>query len=421
MDSFRVHTQSVTPPAPPCRVSTVPFIHAWTPFLQAHPDDTYAQYIASGLKYGFRIGFDASQVELQQNNRNLQSVLSNPQTVTEYLQVEAQLGRLNGPFLPLLVPAIHCSPIGIIPKAHQRGKWRLIVDLSSPEGHSVNTGIPTELCSIKYASVDQAVETIHHLGRGTLLAKLDLKSAYRHVPVHPEDHWLLGMTWEGNILVDTCLPFGLRSAPKIFSAVADGLTWAMHCKGITYMLHYLDDFLFLGPPGHPMCNSTLSLAQSTCIELGFPVAPEKLEGPATVLTFLGIEIDTVAMELRLPADKLARLHNLIDHWLNKRAASKRELQSIIGHLSHAATVVRPGRTFLRMLIEASKIPKQPDHFARLNTQCRADIAWWSLFLHHWNGRSYMPSEEITATSTSDASGSWGCGAIASNHHWFQLK
>ena len=170
-----------------------------------------------------------------------------------------------------------------------------------------------------------------------------------------------------------------------------------------------------------MCNSTLSLAQSTCIELGFLVAREKPEGPATVLTFLGIEIDTVAMELRLPADKLARLHNLIDHWLNKRAASKRELQSIIGHLSHAATVVQPGRTFLCMLTEASKIPKQPDHLARLNTQCRADIGWWSLFFHHWNGRSYMPSEEITATLTSDASGSWGYGAIASNHHWFQLK
>ena len=72
-------------------------------------------------------------------------------------------------------------------------------------------------------------------------------------------------------------------------------------------------------------------------------------------------------------------------------------------------------------LKHQRSPNKPDHFARLNTQCRADIAWWSLFLHHWNGRSYMPSEEITATSTSDASGSWGCGAIASNHHWFQLK
>ena len=163
---------------------------------------------------------------------------------------------------------MHCGPMGIIPKPHQPGTWRLIVDLSFPEGHSVNDGIPSDICSIQYASMDQAVEIVRALGVGTLMAKLDLKSAYRMVPVHPQDQWLLGMSWEDRILVDTCLPFGLRSAPKIFSAVADGLTWAMHCKGIEYMLHYLDDFLFLGPPNHPMCGSALSLAQSTCTDLG---------------------------------------------------------------------------------------------------------------------------------------------------------
>ena len=132
------------------------------------------------------------------------------------------------------------------------------------------------------------------------------------------------------------------------------------------MLHYLDDFLFLGPPNHPMCGSALSLAQSTCTDLGFPIALDKVEGPVTSLTFLGIEIDTIKLELRLPALKLQRLQNLINHWMEKKAASKRELQSIIGHLSHAATVVKPGRTFLRLLIEASKIPKKLDHWVRLN-------------------------------------------------------
>ena len=64
------------------------------------------------------------------------------------------------------------------------------------------------------------------------------------VPVHPDDRRLLGMRWHGDILVDTALPFGLRSAPKVFSAVADALLWAMHQNGVINGLHYLDDFLF---------------------------------------------------------------------------------------------------------------------------------------------------------------------------------
>ena len=54
------------------------------------------------------------------------------------------------------------------------------------------------------------------------MAKFDLKSTYRQVPVHPDDRWLLGVEWEGQVYVDCTVPFGLRSAPMIFNAVADG-------------------------------------------------------------------------------------------------------------------------------------------------------------------------------------------------------
>ena len=63
------------------------------------------------------------------------------------------------------------------------------------------------------------------------MAKLDLKSAYRMVPVHPEDSPLLGIQWKGETYSDQALPFGLRSAPIIFSAVADGLAWTLFHGG----------------------------------------------------------------------------------------------------------------------------------------------------------------------------------------------
>ena len=82
-----------------------------------------------------------------------------------------------------------------------------------------------------YALVDNAVECILHLGPGTELIKIDLKNAYRIVPIHPQDHHLLAITWQNRTYVDCALPFGLRSARKIFSAVADMLAWALHCSG----------------------------------------------------------------------------------------------------------------------------------------------------------------------------------------------
>lgn len=86
---------------------------------------------------------------------------------------------------------IHVSAIGLIPKPHQPGRFRLIVDLSAPEGGSVNDGVSPALCSLQYASVVQAAQMVKQLGRGAVMAKLDLKSAYRMVPVHSEDRSLL--------------------------------------------------------------------------------------------------------------------------------------------------------------------------------------------------------------------------------------
>ena len=89
---------------------------------------------------------------------------------------------------------------------------------------------------------------VAQLGRGANLAKVDIKSAYRIVPVNPEDHMLLGMQWKGKTFLDTRLPFGLRSAPIIFTALADALEWIVKQQGVRYLYHYLDDYITLGEP-----------------------------------------------------------------------------------------------------------------------------------------------------------------------------
>ena len=86
------------------------------------------------------------------------------------------------------------------------------------------------------------------------MAKLDIRQAYRIVPVHPEDRYLLGVQWQGEVLLDKVLPFGLRSAPIIFTAVADALQWIMIKHGVSSVAHYLDDYITLGAPGSLECK-----------------------------------------------------------------------------------------------------------------------------------------------------------------------
>ena len=185
------------------------------------------------------------------------------------------------------------------------------MNLSAPDGASVNDGIPKELCSLKYVSVDELVVEVLKRGVGTELAKVDISRAYRNVPVHPEDRSLLGMEWEGQVYVDGTLPFGLRSAPLLFTALGDAVQWRVERNGVVWLSHYIDDFVTVGAPETGECGRILGILKETCERWGLPLDKEKEDGPATAITFLGIEVDALVGELRLPASKLAELMSLV--------------------------------------------------------------------------------------------------------------
>jgi len=162
-----------------------------------------------------------------------------------------------------------------------------------------------------------------------------------------------------------------------------------------------------------------------CEVLGIPLAFEKCEGPTCCLVFLGIIIDTIAMELRLPQEKLLHLHQLIEEWLAKKpraSVRKQDVASLAGHLQHACIIIRPGRTFLRRIFDLLATVAHPDHYIRLSAGFRSDLMWWKLFLGEWNGISLtraIGKQFADVSVFSDASGNWGCGAY-SGSQWFQL-
>ena len=142
-----------------------------------------------------------------------------------------------------------------------------------------------------------------------LLTKVDICKAYRLIAIHPHNRHLR-MSWDNQLYLNLGLPFG--SAPFIFNQFAEAWHWILHHRhGIRYLLHYWDDYLTAGAPNSRKCHNNLSSIRSFASSLGIPMALEKVEDPSTVLSFLGIELDTRLFVARLPTKELCTLQGLL--------------------------------------------------------------------------------------------------------------
>ena len=179
---------------------------------------------------------------------------------------------------------------------------------------SVNNGILPEYTSVKYATIEQAIQLVKNAGQGCFLAKTDIKNEFRIIPIHPDDYNLLGMQWRGLYYYDRCMPMGCSS----FETFSTAVEWVAHQKlKITFILHLLDDFLLVAPSAQ-LCQQQLHLFLSLCSYLGIPMAPEKTCGPSTTLSFWGIELDAILLEARLPIDKISKCKTLISEFLHRK-------------------------------------------------------------------------------------------------------
>ena len=226
------------------------------------------------------------------------------------------------------------------------------------------------------------------------------------------------MRWEGQVFIDGVLPFGLQSAPLIFTALADAFEWVLKQEGTRWIFHYIDDFITIVEPDSEECALNMVRIERIPNEVGLPIAEKKTEGPSACLTFLGIELDTRVMEIRKITRQQVNPVETSTIRLAGKEGSQEERTSVTDwHLSHACKVIRSGRTFLRRLITLSIGAKRLDHFIRLSRCARSDIEWWHTYSKGWNGISMMSVVEKTnpkVSLTTDASGSWGCGEFPSN-------
>jgi hypothetical protein len=146
LDSCRPTNSDHQLPQGLCGVTTPLNWREWDSALATHPDQRFRNYIVSGIRYGFRLGFDYGR-ECTSANRNMATARTHAEVIRQYLAEECAESRVLGPINPEDLVGVQVSRFGVIPKS-TAGKWRLIVDLSAPEGGSVNDGISEELCSL---------------------------------------------------------------------------------------------------------------------------------------------------------------------------------------------------------------------------------------------------------------------------------
>ena len=182
-------------------------------------------YLRSGLKQGFRIGHEGLDFLLITNN--LPSARDNPEQVTAAIIKKLERGQTASPFIHPPFENFRCSLPDAVPK--KEGTHHLIIDLSSPNGLSINDFISKEDYSVKFFKFDDVVSMVKSLGRSALMDKLDIEHTFRLCPVSPVDWQLLGTHWEGFYFIEL-IPFGLCSSVFIVNSSADALEWILRNK-----------------------------------------------------------------------------------------------------------------------------------------------------------------------------------------------
>lgn len=386
---------------------------AWANHLSSHPDKKWVACIVDGIRNGVRVGYNGPRNE-RLRCVNLPSARAYPKPIDIDLAEEAAMGRIAGPFDTPPIPNLICSPVGSVAKKNSE-KRRRIHHLSWPRnGSSVNQFIEDQDCS--YETFDDAISMVLTMGKGCYLSKVDIKAAFRCIPVHPDDWHLLGMLWHGKYWVDLRLPFGLKSSPALWERYATAMVWmAKNNCLIDWLIHYVDDFLLGGKVKDDCTRATLKFLK-LLKELGVPVAPKKLEMPATFMKFLGIMIDTIALTASLDKERLQELVSLLNGFKSRSTCTAKELQSLIGKLMFASRVVRAGRVFTNRMLALRRA--HPSSHGKdtivLPPGFKKDVHWWLLFLPQWNGVSILGDLQWRTSHQlhlyTDAS-RWGFGAV----------
>lgn len=260
--------------------------------------------------------------------------------------------------------------LGVV-KKKDSSKIRPITDCRMPLKKSVNNYMVEVVEKFQFVQVDTVVQKL--LEGKYFMSTLDLSNAYRSVMIHEQDRQYFGLEWDGHRLVDNFLCFGCKSAPFIFNRLTDSICRYLRDVGVT-CYNYLDDIICLSESYEQGVQDQL-LAISVLRRVGFYIAWEKVNSPSQKVVYLGIELNTVDMYMKLPEAKIEKILKELAFWKGKKKATLKQLQVLSGILGHAARVIRGGKLYIHFLLGKLSEAREKKR-VKLDLNFHEDLQWW---------------------------------------------
>ena len=302
------------------------------------------------------------------------------------------------------------SPMFVIPK--KDGGARPIINLKRLNSH----------LRIQHFKMENILCLRDLLKRGDFMVKLDLKDAYLTIPIHANHRRLLRFMCRGKAYQFCSLPFGLATAPRVFTKVMKPALSALRAQGIR-LISYLDDMLIMSST---QSEARIHLEKSiTLLErLGFLINWKKsITDPVQSIEFLGLVVDSKSLSLRVPEAKVQKIQKECQALLNKGTVSGRSLAHIIGLLTSVNPAVLPGPLHYRALQRLkNRVLRQSgslDTLITLDEETRKDLSFWIFDLHTQNGKSIMlPTAQVVISTDASRTG-WGATSegVSLGGHW----
>ena len=228
-----------------------------------------------------------------------------------------------------------------------------------------------QIC-LKYPTVDKLVEIIIRKGKGCLLFKCDLRRFYRQIPVCPKDYNKLGMVLDNSWYFDKVLVMGCRSSCYIAQRITNAISFILQEMKVDNV-NYLDDLGGVDVP--ESATQSFDKMGKLLNDLNIEESTNKACSPNSRMLFLGIIIDTNKMSLELDAQRLSDSKTLLENWNDMSRVNIKQVQSLVGVLSFAASCIRQGRPFFsRILNFLREMPSRG--YKLVPDEVKKDIVWW---------------------------------------------
>lgn len=293
------------------------------------------------------------------------------------------------------------SSIFLTPKPN--GKYRFILNLKN-----LNRFIMTD--HFKLEDLRTAIKLVT---QGCWMTTLDLKDAYLLVKIHENSKKYLRFIYGQKLYQFNVLPFGLNTAPFVFTKITKPIVKLLRTAGLLSTL-YLDDWLLLGRTFSD-CVQNLDITKKLLVSLGFIINEEKsIFVPSMKCKYLGMIINSHELTLSLPQEKRARISSELQAFQKLRRCSVRKLAQLTGLLVSACPGIEYGLLHTKELERCKFLNlKNDDDYEKIINipdSLQIDIQWW--LNHILNSVRHIRCDDYHTEIFSDASTTgWGAACM----------